>query len=168
MKNTILRYGTYGAITICVLFLASWFLLKGINYSLQEVVGYAGMVVSLAFVFFGIKHFRDKENDGKVSFGKALAIGLLITLITALAFGIIDVIYVKYINPDFFSEYYSYSAEQLKSNFSGEELAAKLEELEAQFELFAKPSFNFLIMSATVMIIGFIISLLSAVILQRK
>lgn len=168
MKNTILRYGLRSAITICSLSLAGWFLGKNLDYSVQEVIGYAGMIVSLLFVFLGIKHYRDKENNGIVSFGKAVLIGILITLIAALAFGILDVIYIKYINPDFMAEYYSHYVEQMKNSLPQAELQTKLVELEAQKELFSNTFMSFFLMFATVFIIGFIISLISALMLQRK
>lgn len=168
MKNTVTRYGLYAAITICVLALAGWYFGKNLNYTLQEVIGYAGMIISLLFVFFGIKQYRDKENNGIVSFGKALVIGLLISLIAALAFGILDLIYIKYINPDFMTEYYAHYVAQMKATLPEAELKVKLEELEAQKELFSNTFMSFFLMFATVLIIGFIISLLSALILQRK
>lgn len=168
MKNTILKYGLYSAITICALALAGWFLGKNLDYSIQEVIGYTGMVVSLLFVFFGIKHFRDKENGGIVSFGKALLIGVLISLIAALAFGILDIIYIKYINPEFMADYYAHYVEETKNTLTGEELKATLAELESQKEMFSSVSVNFFLMFLTVFMIGFIISLISALILQRK
>ncbi len=168
MKNTVLRYGVLSAITICVLNLAGWFLGKNLDYSIQEVIGYTGIVVALLFVFFGIKHYRDKENNGVVTFGKALLIGVLISLMAALAFGVLDVIYVKYINPDFMAEYYAHHVEQLKSTLSEAEFKIEFEKLEAQKELFSNTFMSFFLMFITVFIIGFIISLLSGLILQRK
>ncbi len=168
MKNTVIRYGVYSAITICLLALAGWFLGKNLDYAIQEVIGYTSMVVSLLFVFFGIKHFRDKQNNGVVSFGKALWIGVLISLIAALAFGILDVIYIKYINPDFMAEYYSHYVEEMRNSLSETEFKVEFEKLEAQKELFSNIFLSFLLMSATVLIIGFIISLISALILQRR
>lgn len=168
MKNTVLKYGIYSAITICLLMSISWFLGKSLEYSTQEVIGYASMIVSLLFVFFGIKHFRDQENEGVVSFGKALLIGLLISLLAAFAFGVLDVIYVKYLYPDFMADYYAYYVEEIKNSFTGEELKTKLAELEAQKELFSNIFMSFFLMFITVFMIGFIISLISALILQRK
>ncbi|WP_299894502.1 DUF4199 domain-containing protein [uncultured Aquimarina sp.] len=168
MKNTVIRYGIYGAITISILFLLALTLGRNLSYFAQEVIGYTSMVVSLLFVFFGIKHYRDHENNGIVSFGKALLIGILISLFAALAFGIIDVIYILYINPDFAAEYYGHMVEQMRSTLPEEEFKIKLAELEAEKELFSSPVMNFLLMSFTVLIIGFIISLISGLILQRK
>jgi len=168
MKNTVVRYGIYGAITICILFTLALTLGKNLSYSLQEVIGYTSMVISLIFVYFGIKHYRDTENNGTVSFGKALVIGLLISLFAAIAFGLLDVIYIKYINPDFSTEYYGHIIEEMRTTLPEEEFKIKLAELETQKELFSSPLMNFLLMSVTVLIIGFIISLISGLILQRK
>ncbi|WP_067031549.1 DUF4199 domain-containing protein [Allomuricauda sp. CP2A] len=168
MKKTVLRFGLYGSITICVLFLISWFVLDGLPYSTQEVLGYVSMILALGFVFFGIKQYRDKENDGKVSFKKALLIGVLISLITALVFGILDVFYTEVLNPDFMSEYYNQSVETMKASLPADEFEAKLTEMESQKELFSNPLFSFALMAMTVFAIGFIISLLSALVLQRK
>lgn len=168
MKKTVIRYGSYGAISICVLFLLSWFVLDGLPLSTQEVLGYLSMIISLGFVFFGIKHFRDSENNGKVSFKKALTIGILISLITALVFGILDVIYTEVLNPEFMENYYQATAKKMEETLSAEEFKVKLAEMESQKEMFSNPIFTFVLMGMTVFVIGFIISLISALILQRK
>jgi putative flippase GtrA len=170
MKKTVIRYGLYGAITICGLFLLGLFLgkLLDLSYSLREVIGYSSMVISLCFVFFGIKHYRDSVNNGLVSFGKALIIGVLVSLIAAVAFGILDVIYIEFMNPNFAAEYYDFQLTELQSTFSGAELEGKISAMEAEKEMFSSTTFNFIIMTMTVFVIGFIISLLSALILQRK
>jgi len=168
MKKSILRYSTYGSITLGVLFAFGMLIGGSIDYSTSEIFGYASMIISLLFVFFGIKHFRDKENNGIVSFKKALQIGVLISLIVAIVFGIIDFIYVKFINPDFMTEYYAHSVEQFRTTLSEAEFQVKLEELESQKDLFMNPFLTFLVMTMTVFVLGFIISLISSLILQRK
>lgn len=168
MKKTILRFGAYGGITISVLFMISWFALDHLPMSIQEILGYASMIVSLSFVYFGIKHFRDKENEGKISFKKALAIGVLISLITALVFGLLDVLYTEVLNPEFMDEYYNEVSANLKASLPANELEIKLAQLESEREQFSNPVFSFTIMASTVFIIGFIITLLSSLVLQRK
>lgn len=168
MKKTVLRFGLYGAITICLLFILSMTLGGELDYTTQEIIGYASMVVSLGFVYLGIKHFRDKENNGIVSFGQALLIGVLISLLASLAFGALDLIYIKYINPDFTAEYYSRTIADLEASLPTTEFEEKRAELESQKALFMNPWFSFLLMSMTVFVIGFIISLISALVLQRK
>ncbi|MCB0373431.1 MAG: DUF4199 domain-containing protein [Muricauda sp.] len=168
MKKTVLRYGTYSAITICVLFIISWYALSNLSLPVQEVLGYVSIIVSLSFVYFGIKHFRDKENEGKINFKKALVIGILISLITAIVFGLLDVFYTEVLNPGFMDNYYSEIAENMKGTLPPDELKLKLAELEAQKEQFSNPLLSFTFMALTVFVIGFIISLISSLILQRK
>ncbi len=167
MKKTILRFGLYGVTTICLLSLLIWSLVDVVDDKMGEVIGYSSMVVSLLFVFFGIKHFRDRENNGMVSFVKALQIGILISLIVALAFGILDIIYVKFVNPGFMTEYYDGMLEQAKS-LPAKEFELRKAALQSEKEMFMNPFMHFFIMSMMVFIIGFIISLLSALLLQRK
>lgn len=168
MKKTITKFGLYGAITISILFLISWFLLSDLSYSIQEVLGYVSMILSLGFVYLGIKHFKDKENQGKVSFKEALIIGILISLITALAFGFLDIFYTEVLNPDFATQYYDTVVENMRTSLSADEFEVKLDKLESQREMFSNPLFSFALMAMTVFVIGFIITLISALILQRK
>lgn len=168
MKKPILRFGLFGAITICILFLLSWYLGKDLTLTTQEIIGYATMVVSLSFIYFGIKHFRDQVNNGTVTLKQGLLIGASISLLTALAFGVLDVIYIEYINPNFMTEYYNETVAKMKASLPKDQFQAKLAEMESQKALFSNPIFNFSIMSMTVFLIGCIISLISALILKRK
>ncbi len=168
MKKTIIRYGLYGGTVICVLFLLSLFLADGLDFGTQEVIGYASMVVALSFVYFGIRHFRDRENSGSLSFGTGLKIGLGISLITALMFGILDVIYVKFMNPDFMETYYASVLADLEASLPESEYQERARAMEAEKELFTNPLMNFFLMFITVFLIGLIMSILSALILKRK
>lgn len=168
MKKSILRYGAYGAITICVLFIFSWYVLGTLSLPVQEVLGYVSIVISLSFVFFGIRHYRDKENAGKVSFKQALAVGLMISAITALVFGLLDVFYTEVLNPGFMDQYYAEIAENMKGTLPPDELRVKLAELESQKAQFSNPLLSFAFMALIVFLVGFIITLISSLILQRK
>lgn len=168
MKNTILKYGGYALVTAIVLFLLGLLFGKGIDYSAQEIIGYITILTSLSFVFFGIKHYRDKVNDGNVSFGRALLIGFLISLMAGIGIAIADFIYTSFINPDFMTEYTEHTLKTMEQTLSTDEFAIKKEEFVTQMEAMGSPTMLALIMFATVGIIGFIISLISALILQRK
>ncbi len=168
MKNTVLRYGIWSALSIFILFLISGLLLQNIDFKTQEIYGYLSIVVALSFVFFGIKHFKNNESNGLLSFGKGLLIGLLITLFASVTFGLYNVVYVEYINPDFMTEYYNHSVEQVSKTLSGVELQAKLKKMEAEKDMFANPFMNFSLMFITVFMIGLIISLISSLVLSKK
>lgn len=168
MKKTILKFGVYGLLMALILFLLVLWLGMSLSYSIQEIVGYATMLASLSFIFFGIKHYRDRVNNGEVSFGKALLIGLGIAILVGVGIAVADYIYTAVINPDFVEEYTAYSIENLKETVPPEEFEQKKLELENEIQSMDSSGILAFVMFATVVIIGFIISLISALILQQK
>lgn len=168
MKNTVIKYGLYALVSGFVLFGLPFFLGMGVDFDYGELIGYTSMVLSLLFVYFGIKHYRDKENNGKISLAKAIGIGMLIALFSAIGVAVFDYIYTSQINPEFASEYLEYSIKKMQETLSAEELKVKTAELKQQMEDYGSPIFMAFMMFASVMILGFIISLISGLILQRK
>jgi hypothetical protein len=153
MKSTIIKYGVYGLLTGFVIFsLHLFFGIENLDYSTNEILGYVSIFLSLSFIFFGIKHYRDHVNNGVVSLGKAIAIGVLISLLVGLGIAIADFIYTKFIDPSFFENFEKQLIEQGKAD----EIIKMTSTTAALFML------------VLVAIIGFIISLISGLILQRK
>ena len=62
----------YASTVMIVFYMITWISLKqgALGYAATEVAGYLGMVLSLAFVFFGIRYYRDHVNGGNLTFGK--------------------------------------------------------------------------------------------------
>ncbi len=168
MQKTIIKYGLSGLFTAAILFLLVILLSSDLSYSAQEILGYATMLAALSFIFFSIKHYRDKENHGIVGFGKALLIGILISTLVGLGIAIADYIYTTIINPDFAEDFLVKSLQTLEASYSGSELETKKAELTQQMKDYGGSGFMAFMMFATVFILGFIISLISAFILQRK
>jgi len=168
MKATILKFGLRGFIASILLFGMALLLLKGLSYTAQEIMGYVSMILALSFVFFGIKHYRDKENDGKLSFGKAFLIGISIAVFTGIGTAVMDFIYTSYINPDFAHEYLASSIESMKETLDPEEFTIKKAELEKQMEDYGTPGFMAFIMLFTVVLLGIVITLISSLVLQKK
>jgi hypothetical protein len=169
MKQTAIRYGMFAALIILALSTVNLFIVaKSADYATQEVLGYLTIVLAMIFVFLGIRHFRDRVNDGSLSFGEGFKVGLLIALIPAVFFGLFDLLYTEVINPSWKEEYYGHYAEQLRNSTPPEKLAAELDSLEKQKYLFSKPFMQFLIMTLTVFIIGVIVTIISALSLRRN
>ena len=152
MKSTIKKYGLFGGVTGFVIFMSHLAFAKNLSYGTLEILGYISIFISLSFIYFGIKHYRDQVNEGFISFGKAISIGLLISLLVGVGIGIADFIYTKFLNPNFFDEY----AQMLIDKGRGDEVIEMTSLGGAIFML------------VLVVIIGFIISLISGLILQRK
>ncbi len=168
MKNSILKYGIYGLLTATVLFLAALSFGGDLSHGTQEIIGYSAMILSLSFIFFGIKHYRDNENNGIVSFGKAFLIGFLISVLVGIGIGIADYIYTTVINPNFATDYLEKSLKTLEATLSPEAFEIKKNELNQQMQDYGGSGFMALLMFATVVMIGIVISIISALILQRK
>lgn len=168
MKTTVVKFGIYSSALLIILFSLEFLFEGTMDFSTSEIFGYVSIILALSFVYFGIRSYRDNVNNGLVSFFKAIKIGLIITLLASITFGLINVVYTEIINPDFINEYYAYSIEKLRDTLPEAEFQTKLKGLESQKEMFANPFVNFSVMSLTVFIIGFIISLISGLILQRK
>ena len=97
-KNTILTYGSYlggASVLITLLKYAS-----GMQYEQEMYSGITGMIVLIAFIILGIKTFK-KENNGIISFGKALKVGLGVTFIGTLIIIIYYVLFSMVIEPNF-------------------------------------------------------------------
>lgn len=153
MKKTVIKYGGYGLLLGFIIFTLHLVLgIKNLDYSTNEILGYISIFLSLSFIFFGIRHYRDHVNNGLISLGKAITIGVLISLLVGLGIAIADFIYTKFIDPSFFSNY-----EQALIDQGKEDEIIKMTSATAA-----------LFMLVLVTVIGFIISLISGLILQRK
>lgn len=168
MKKTVLRYGAYGSVFIILLFLLKYWFLNSLSYDNQEVLGWLSMVLAMVFVFFGIKYYRDKVNNGLLSFGQGIKVGLLIVLLPSIAFGLFDLVYVAYMDPGFMEKYYAYKVAEVTAATPPDKLAETLKTLEQQKEFFASPLMQFLTMAISVFAIGVIATVISSFILKRN
>lgn len=169
MKKTVARFGLFSGIVIVVLFFLSWMIFRNdTEYGIREVFGYASIVISLLFVFFGIKHYRDKENGGRLSFGKGMKVGVLITLVPALMFGLFNALYVVVLNPDFMKTYYSHYLAEMQKTMTPDKFELARAEMEKEWAMFSNPVISSFVMFLTVFIIGVIITVISSFILKRN
>lgn len=169
MKKTILRHGLYAALVLLVIGLFNLFVLAEFaDYSVQEVAGYLTILISMIFVFLGIRHFRNEVNNGLLRFTEGLKVGLLITVIPSIAFGLFDLLYTRIINPGWHDDYYSKAIQKMQLSVSADKLPAELKKLQDQKELFSNPFMEFLLMAATVFIIGMVVSIISSLTLRRS
>ena len=86
MKKIVLTFGLIsGGITALMMFLTLP-LVDRISFDKLEVIGYTTIVLSFLMVFFGIRSYRDSVGGGTITFGKAMKVGLLITLICCICY----------------------------------------------------------------------------------
>lgn len=166
MKKAVLRYGLYSGLFILVLFSLEMFVFKSVGQT--EIAGYTAIVLSLCFVYFGLRYYRDKQNGGVLSFGQGLKLGMLITLFPSACFGFFDVIYSNIINPDFYPHYTERGIAHIKATVPADKFEAEAAAFRAQMAFWSKPWADFLLMFITVAIVGLIITVISTLLLKRS
>jgi len=170
MKNQIiLKNGRNAAITLILFGLIQFFvLIPRFSNESSEIVGYLSMLVSMIFVFIGIKQYRDQKPDGSLGFWEALKIGALIAIIPAIGFGVLDLIYTQVINPEWTAQYYAQYIEKLKASTAADQWGDTLAKIEKERSFFSNPVMLFLVMTLTVFIIGIIVSIISGITLKKS
>lgn len=162
MINIFLRYGGYAALALILFNLISFMLIEPEpgNYGFSEVIGYMAIVISLLFIIPGIRAYRQKMDSPDMSYWKSVLVGIGISIIPSIAFGLYTIVYISWLNPDFLDEYYEAMAT------SPDATAEQQEYADSQVELFSNPFFQFLIMFLTVFMIGIILSILIATVMK--
>jgi hypothetical protein len=170
MKKIILRYGSYAAIFEFLFFVLAWLILDLVRVS-HQLQGFIGLIVitcPLIFVYFGIRYYRDKLNNETITFLQALKIGLLIVIIPAVSYALIETIYVLIIDPKFYENVAAYDIEQYRKSLSSAQFAIKLKEIKQQVVLDNNPFYNFSVLVLMIGALGTIITIISALLLKRK
>jgi uncharacterized membrane protein len=168
MRKTVLRYGLY-SISLMLVILSIVFLIfkEKYNWEIQEIIGYATIVLSLLFAYMGIRHWRDNYNSGRLSFGQGLMLGTLIILFPSVGFGLFTLLEMNFLDPDFSDKYYAHYIQKLKASTPPDQLQQTLQKLEAEKEMFSSPFIQFALMFLTVFLIGIVVTVISSLILHR-
>jgi hypothetical protein len=172
MKRTIVIYGLLAGAVVSA-FMSTTMLLTAndtlhCTSAVSMVIGYLEMLIAFTFIFVAIKTYRDKQNNGIISFGKAFGMGLLIALIASTLYVITWAIVYKNFLPDFMDKYSATMIEQAKASSSGAALQAKIGEINNAKEMYATPLGFTLFTYAEILPVGILVSLIAALVLKRK
>ena len=169
MKKTVLTFGLIGGVVISALMLATVPFAKQIGFERAEFVGYTVMVLSFLMVFFGIRSYRDNVGNGYITFGRAFAVGALITLITSLFYVLTwEFVYFK-LMPNFVADYTNYLLEKMRAaGESQQAIEAKMQQMRDFKRLYDNPLLNPLITLIEPVPVGLLITLISSLVLRKK
>lgn len=138
-------------------------------WEIGEVIGYSSMIIALGAIFFGVKAYRDKVLGGKITFGKAFFMGIGISGVAAIVFGIYIYLLYAIISPDLSGRMAEIYKDKIKTSGQTEEIIRQqLNEFETQSAMWYSPFSMSLLMLFTVFLIGILISTVTAAILKRK
>ena len=173
MKKNIIIYGLIaGSIVSAIMLFTTNYLSHcqgNLDYDTSMLIGYASMLLAFSLVFVGIRNYRDKYNDGVISFGKAFKTGILIVLIASTMYVIAWLIEYFFFMPDFIEKYSAVTLDRLKaSGASPSEIAEQTKQMADFARMYKNPFFNAMMTYLEILPVGVIVTLISALILKRK
>jgi len=169
MKKTVLTFGLISGALSSLMMVATVPFEDKIGFDRAEVVGYTIIVLSFLLVFFGIRSYRDNVGNGQITFTKAFAVGISITLITCLCYVVTwEVLYFNFLH-DFMDKYGAYMLAKLKaSGASPAAVQAQVQQLKKYKELYENLLYNAAVTFIEPFPIGLVITLISAAVLRKK
>lgn len=107
-KTTLLQHTlTYGAILGIVSIIISLVLyIAGympVSIKSTILTALLSIAVTIIFVSYGMKMYRDKILNGSISYGQAFVVGLLIIIFSSLLVSIYNLIFTNIIDPEYMS-----------------------------------------------------------------
>ena len=169
MKKTVLTFGLISGIMISVLMDGSLLLANKIGPGHSMLLGYTMMVASFLLVYFGIRSYRDNTLGGQISFGRAFACGILISLITTICYvATWEVLYFNFM-PHFMDSYFAAQIHKVQSaGLDPATTAARVAAIQHSQQLYQNPLVNMAYTFIEPLPVGIIITLVSTALLRRK
>lgn len=161
--NTALYYGLIGGVILSI-----WSVIAYMS-NLQESAGWLNTIISIlifiAVIMIATKAHRDKKLGGVMSFGKGFSVGFLTVLIMAAIGAIFTIVYLQLIDPGVLEEAERQMEQQMaQRDMSREEMDQALK----VGRMFIQPGAIALMGFVFNLILGAVVSLISAAIYQRQ
>jgi len=169
MKKTILKFGLISGLLSALMMVATVPIEDKIGFGKAEYLGYTLIVLSFLLVFFGIRSYRENAGEGRITFGKAFAVGISITLITCVCYVVTwEILYFTILH-DFTDKYAAYLIEKARAaGASAAVIQAQMQELAKFKEQYENPFYNAAVTFLEPFPVGLAITVISAAILRRK
>ena len=169
MKKTVLTFGLLSGVVSALMMFITVFFIDRIGFDNGVFVGYTAIVLSLLFVYFGIRSYRDNQLGGRISFGRAFGVGLLITLISCVFYVVAWEIEYATMFSDFADRYAAYAMDEARAAGASEAtLAAKAAEMADMKRMMESPFIRPLVIFIEPFPVGLLVTLVSAAILRKK
>src|SRR6516165_7207335 len=169
MKKNVLTFGLISGLILSGLMGGSLLLADQIGSGHSMALGYTIMVASFLLIYFGIRSYRDNTLAGEISFGRAFACGILITLITSVCYvAMWEVLYFNFM-PHFMDSYFAAQIHKVQSSgLDPATTAAQVAAIQHSQQLYQNPLVNIAYTLMEPLPVGLIITLISAAVLRRR
>ena len=169
MRKIVLTFGLIAGAVMSAMMLITIPFQEGTDFDKGAIIGYTTMVLAFLMVFFGVKSYRDNVAGGTVKFGRAFAVGLMITLVATVCYvATWEFIYYN-LTPDFMEKYSAYAVAKAKESGATEaQIAIKLKEMADFSEMYKNPLMNIAFTFLEPLPVGLLFTLIAAGVLSRK
>jgi amino acid transporter len=169
MKRTPLTYGLISGALSSLMMIATAPFLHTMSFQMGLLVGYTAIVLSFLLVFFGIRSYRDHQGDGKITFARGFAVGILITLITCVCYVVTwEVLYFNFVHGVMDSYFAKMIANAKAAGGTPAVIQAKLDAIQKSRDSYENPLYNSAQTFLEPFPVGLLITLISATILRKK
>jgi hypothetical protein len=169
MRKIVLKFGLISGVLCSTMMLITIPFEDKIGYGHSLIVGYTTIVASFLLVYFGIRSYRNNVGGGKISFGRAFAVGISITLITCVFYVVTWEVMYFFFMPDFMVKYSAYVIQKARAAGASEAaIQAKTLELQKSTAAYNNPLVNVAMTFIEPFPVGLLITLISAAVLRRK
>jgi len=169
MKKTVLTFGLISGVFSSLMMVVTLPFAHRIGFNQALIVGYTTIVLSFLLVFFGVRSYRDNVGNGQITFKKAFAVGICITLISCTFYVVTwEILYFTFMH-DFMDNYGADTIEKLKaSGASAAAVQVQVQHLQKLKEQYENPLFNSLMTFIEPFPVGLAITLISAAVLRKR
>jgi hypothetical protein len=169
MTKIVLIYGTLSGLAVICSMLLGIIFGDTFGFLTSQWVGYLIMLIAFSLIFMGIKRYRDTELGGVIGFGRALLLGLCISVVAAIAYVIVWEIYLASTDFAFIDGYIASAIDaHREAGLTGAALDHEIATLEELREGYSNPIFRLPMTFLEIFPIGLIVSLISAAILRKS
>ncbi len=170
MKKIVIVCGLIGGLIVTLpMILLTDSCYKDGNFDRGLVIGYSSMILAFSLVFVGIRNYRNKFNNGLISFGKAFKVGIFIVLVASTIYVIAWLINYYTFMPDFAEKYGMHMINQVKaSGASQAKIDATAKEMADFAKMYKNPVIVVLFTYLEILPVGLLVTLVSSLILKRK
>jgi len=125
------------------------------------------MFLAFSLIYFGVRKYRDQEQGGVITFGKAFLMGLGISAVAGIMYIIVWEIYLNISDYAFIHDYAASIIEKKeKAGVSAAELSIIQEDMTKMIAQYGNPLFRLPMTFTEIFPIGLIVSLISAFFLK--
>ena len=169
MRKIVLTFGLIAGAILAAMMLITLPIQDRIGADNGEIIGYTTMVLAFLMVFFGVKSYRDNVAGGRVTFGRAVKVGLMITAVASVCYvATWELIYYT-LAPDFVEKYAASTVEKAKrSGATDAQIAVRMKQAAEFKEMYKNPLVNIALTLLEPLPVGIVFTLVTAGVLSRK